>query len=141
MMRAVRNIVIFLAVAGLFGGAAYYYRDAVGKTVPVHGHGHGDSHDHAHGNEAPVMSDAKVAAAGIELEKAAPGVLRETLALNGMLQPNQEALVQITPRFPGVMREVRKRVGDTVTANEVLAASRATRASRPTSCARRSPAR
>ena len=70
MMRAVRNIVIFLAVAGLFGGAAYYYRDAVGKTVPVHGHGHGDSHDHAHGNEAPVMNDAKVAAAGIELEKA-----------------------------------------------------------------------
>ena len=67
------------------------------------------------------MSDAKVAAAGIELEKAAPGVLRETLALNGMLQPNQEALVQVTPRFPGIMREVRKRVGDTVTANEVLA--------------------
>ena len=38
-----------------------------------------------------------------------------------MLQPNQEALVQVTPRFPGIMREVRKRVGDTVTANEVLA--------------------
>ena len=107
MMRALRNIVIFLAVAGLFGGAAYYYRDAVGKTVPAHGH------DHAHGYEAPVMSDAKLAAAGIELEKAAPGVLRETLALNGMLQPNQETLVQVTPRFPGIIREVRKRLGDT----------------------------
>ena len=37
MMRTLRNIVIFLAVAGLFGGAAYYYRDAVGKTAPAHG--------------------------------------------------------------------------------------------------------
>lgn len=121
-MRALRNIVIFLAVAGLFGGLAYYYRDAVGKAPAAHGHGgggHGDHHDH--GPEAPVMSDAKLAAAGIELEKATVGVLRDTLPLNGILQPNQEALVQVTPRFPGVVREVRKRVGDAVTANEVLA--------------------
>jgi cobalt-zinc-cadmium efflux system membrane fusion protein len=119
MIRGLRNIVIFLAVAALFVGLAYYYRDAVGKTPPAHGHA--DQHGHDHGNEAPVMSDAKIAAAGIELEKATAGVLRETLSLNGVLQPNQEALVQVTPRFPGVIREVRKRVGDTVTANEVLA--------------------
>jgi cobalt-zinc-cadmium efflux system membrane fusion protein len=67
------------------------------------------------------MSDAKIAAAGIELETAGPGTLRETLLLNGILQPNQEALVQITPRFPGVIREIRKRVGDKVTAGEVVA--------------------
>ena len=29
--------------------------------------------------------------------------------------------MQITPRFPGVVREVRKRVGDTVQKNEVVA--------------------
>ena len=66
------------------------------------------------------MSDAKIAAAGIELETAGPATLRDTMLLNGILQPNQEALVQITPRFPGVIREVRKRVGDTVAAGEVL---------------------
>jgi len=119
MIRTARNVLIFFIVAGLFAGAAYYYRDAVGKTPAAHGHG--DSHNHAHGDEAPVMSDAKVAAAGIELEKAANGVLREVLPLNGILQANQESLVQVTPRFPGVIREVRKRVGDAVTANEVLA--------------------
>jgi cobalt-zinc-cadmium efflux system membrane fusion protein len=30
-------------------------------------------------------------------------------------------VVQVTPRFPGVVRELRKRVGDSVTAGEVLA--------------------
>lgn len=67
------------------------------------------------------MSDAKVAAVGIEIAKAAPGVLRDSLLLNGIVQPNQESLVQVTPRFPGIVREVRKRIGDRVQKGEVLA--------------------
>jgi len=67
------------------------------------------------------MSDAKVAAAGIELASAAPGVLRETLRLNGLIQPNQETLIQVTPRFPGVVKEMRKRLGDKVAKGELLA--------------------
>src|ERR1044072_4459556 len=43
------------------------------------------------------------------------------LLLNGILQPNQEALVQGTPRFPGVGREERKRTGDTVKRGGLLA--------------------
>jgi cobalt-zinc-cadmium efflux system membrane fusion protein len=125
MMRLIRNIFIFLAVAGALGAAAYHFhRVSISRaSAPsAHGHGHGASHEgHDHGAEAPVMSEAKMAAAGIELETAGPGTLRETLRLNGILQPNQEALVQITPRFPGVIRELRKRVGDAVAAGEVLA--------------------
>jgi cobalt-zinc-cadmium efflux system membrane fusion protein len=48
-------------------------------------------------------------------------VLRATLLLNGILQPNQETLVQVTPRFPGVAREVHKRIGDRVQKGDVLA--------------------
>ena len=44
-----------------------------------------------------------------------------SLPLNGMVQPNQEALVQVTPRFPGIVREVRKRIGDRVEKGDVLA--------------------
>jgi cobalt-zinc-cadmium efflux system membrane fusion protein len=86
----------------------------------VKGHGHGEE-EHAHGPAAAVMSDAKVTAAGIQLEKAGPGTLHDTLRLNGVLQSNQEQTVQVTPRFPGVVRDVKKRVGDTVQKNEVLA--------------------
>jgi membrane fusion protein, heavy metal efflux system len=68
-----------------------------------------------------VLSDAKIAAAGIELATATPAVLRENLLLNGVVQANQEALVQVTPRFPGIVREVRKRIGDHVEKGEVLA--------------------
>ena len=43
------------------------------------------------------------------------------LRLNGMIQPNQETLVKVTPRFPGVIRSMRKRLGDKVRKDEVLA--------------------
>jgi RND family efflux transporter MFP subunit len=62
-----------------------------------------------------------LAAAGIELEKAGPGVLHESLYLNGVLQANHEALVQVTPRFPGVIREIDKRAGDRVAKGDLLA--------------------
>jgi cobalt-zinc-cadmium efflux system membrane fusion protein len=48
-------------------------------------------------------------------------VLRDSLLLNGMVQPNQESLVQVTPRFPGIVRDVRKRIGDRVQKGDVLA--------------------
>jgi membrane fusion protein, heavy metal efflux system len=72
-------------------------------------------------SDSVVLSDAKVAAAGIELATASAGVLKDSLLLNGMVQPNQEALVQVTPRFSGIVRDVRKRIGDRVEKGDVLA--------------------
>lgn len=72
-------------------------------------------------SEGITLSDAKVAAAGIELATASSAVLRDSLLLNGVVQPNQESLVQVTPRFPGIVREVRKRIGDHVQKGDVLA--------------------
>lgn len=74
-----------------------------------------------HGAESVEMSDAKVAAAKIELVTASKGTLRNTLQLNGILQPNQERLVQVTPRFPGIVREIKKSIGDQVEKGELLA--------------------
>ncbi|MBX9821030.1 MAG: efflux RND transporter periplasmic adaptor subunit, partial [Afipia birgiae] len=47
--------------------------------------------------------------------------LRDILQLNGTVQPNQETLVKVTPRFPGVIRSMRKRLGDMVKKDDVLA--------------------
>ncbi|GCC40542.1 hypothetical protein chiPu_0024673, partial [Chiloscyllium punctatum] len=71
--------------------------------------------------DSVALSDAKIEAAKIELAKASPGVLRDSLLLNGIVQPNQESLVQVTPRFPGIVRDVRKRIGDVVQKGDVLA--------------------
>lgn len=105
-------------IAALSFGAYKFLPATLGKAPPA-GHGHSD--EHAHADPSATMSDAKVAASGIELDKAGPVTLREMLRINGILQPNQEALVQVTPRFPGIMREVRKRVGETVASGDVLA--------------------
>ncbi|SEH98857.1 divalent metal ion exporter adaptor subunit IhpB [Tardiphaga sp. OK245] len=75
-----------------------------------------------HGEEGVVeMSDARVASSNIEILAAKSETLHDSLVLNGILQPNQETLVQVTPRFPGVVREIKKRIGDTVEKGELLA--------------------
>ncbi len=59
--------------------------------------------------------------AALRIEEAAPAKLKTRLALYGKLAANEEALAQVQPRFPGVVKEVRKRLGDRVEKGEVLA--------------------
>jgi membrane fusion protein, heavy metal efflux system len=118
MIRKIRNFFLFLGAAAGLAYMAFDLPKSAANAPPADEHGHGKG-EHAEGGVE--LSDAKVAAAGIELLKAGPATLRETLVLNGILQPNQEALVQVTPRFPGVVREIRKRIGDRVAEGELLA--------------------
>jgi cobalt-zinc-cadmium efflux system membrane fusion protein len=74
-----------------------------------------------HGADRVFISDAKLAAGGVALGAAGSAVLGETLHLNGMLRANQESVVQVTPRFPGVVRDIRKRIGDAVAKGDQLA--------------------
>jgi len=62
-----------------------------------------------------------VRAAKIDVEVAGPGTIRTTLALNGKITPNEDRMAHIIPRFPGIVKEVRKRLGDRVEKGEVLA--------------------
>jgi cobalt-zinc-cadmium efflux system membrane fusion protein len=108
------SIFILLAAALAYGG----YRmllPATTKTTPAE---KAEKEEHS---DSVALSDAKIEAAKIELAKASPGVLRDSLLLNGIVQPNQESLVQVTPRFPGIVRDVRKRIGDVVQKGDVLA--------------------
>lgn len=112
--RLVRySIFILLAAALAYGG--YRMLPATSKTTPT------EKSEKKEHSDAIALSDAKILAAGIELAKASAGVLRDSLLLNGIVQPNQEALVQVTPRFPGIVREVRKRIGDRVQKGDILA--------------------
>jgi len=116
MIGALIRYLVFILVAVALTYAGYrMLTPATTKTVATE---KSEKEEHSDG---VAMSDAKVAAAEIELAKAAPAVLHDSLLLNGMVQANQESLVQITPRFPGVVREVRKRIGDHVEKGDVLA--------------------
>ena len=116
MIRAMIRYLIFFLVAGALVYAGY--RMLTPGTTKTAATEKSEKEDHS---DSIAMSDAKVAAAEIELAKAASAVLHDTLLLNGMVQANQETLVQVTPRFPGVVREVRKRIGDHVEKGDVLA--------------------
>lgn len=98
-----------------------------------HEHGHGESgghegHEDHEGHEAHedhkdhVEIDPESArASGIEVESAGPVDMKSTLSLNGKIMPNEDRLAHIFARFPGVVKEVRKHLGETVKKGETLA--------------------
>lgn len=59
--------------------------------------------------------------AGLKLEEADSAKVKTLLPLYGKLAANEEALAHVQPRFPGIVKEVRKRLGDRVEKGEVLA--------------------
>jgi cobalt-zinc-cadmium efflux system membrane fusion protein len=58
---------------------------------------------------------------GVETGIAGPGKLQVHITLAGEISFNSDRLAHIAPRVPGVVREVRKNIGDSVRAGEVLA--------------------
>ncbi|WP_407160781.1 divalent metal ion exporter adaptor subunit IhpB [Bradyrhizobium sp. STM 3557] len=121
MSRVIRYLSFALVAAALiFGG----YRMLTPASTNIGSNEKAEKAESAEKEERSegiTLSDAKIAAAGIELATASSAVLRDSLLLNGVVQPNQESLVQVTPRFPGIVREVRKRIGDHVQKGDVLA--------------------
>ncbi|MBR2818582.1 MAG: efflux RND transporter periplasmic adaptor subunit [Reyranella sp.] len=131
MMKILRALVIGAICLLAVAASAYYVFDPkfgpkAGQAAkstgdkPAGEAGHGEA-GHEHGGEGVTLTDAQVAAAGIELLQAGPRELNEVLRLNGIIQPNQETLVKAAPRFPGVVRSMRKRLGDKVKKDEILA--------------------
>lgn len=67
------------------------------------------------------LTTEQLEAAGIELTKVGPALIRETMPLYGLVAPNAERIQTISARFPGIVRSVSKRVGDPVKNGEALA--------------------
>lgn len=59
--------------------------------------------------------------AGIRTEEVSPRVIRATVPLRGKIVPSEHRIAHVIPRFPGVVREGRKHIGDRVEKGEVLA--------------------
>src|SRR5260221_9753643 len=100
ILRLIRYLAFVLVAAALIYGGYRMLTPATTKPTTTEKAGKEEHSD------SVVPSDAKIAAAGNELAKTAPRVLRDSLFLNGMVQPNPEALVQVTPGFPGIVRDV-----------------------------------
>jgi membrane fusion protein, heavy metal efflux system len=68
-----------------------------------------------------VLSPEAASRAGIETAVAGPATLETRLRLNGIIKPNEDRLAHVLPRFSGIVRDVRKRLGDAVGNGEVMA--------------------
>lgn len=81
---------------------------------------HGDHHDEpAQGMIA--LNAAELQEFGIETAIAGPGQIETHIDLPGEIIVDPERLAHVSPRFPGIVKEVRKRIGDTVKKGETLA--------------------
>ena len=59
--------------------------------------------------------------AGIRTEEVSSRVIKTTLPLRGKIVPSEHRIAHVIPRFPGMVREGRKHIGDKVEKGEVLA--------------------
>lgn len=89
---------------------------------PDDGHGHPKREEHGGHEEGVVwLSPEARKTFGIELAEAGPGKLERTITLPGEVRLNADRVAHIVPRVSGMVREVRKSLGDAVTPGEVIA--------------------
>jgi len=122
------SFTILIAIVAAALGAYGYSLLAPAKVAPIEHAAEKKPekpNDHVeqdeHGADRIRISDVKLAAAGVTLAEAASATLTDTLSFNGILRANQEAVVQVTPRFPGVAKSIQKRIGDKVGKDDLLA--------------------
>lgn len=68
-----------------------------------------------------TISDAAATAAGITTEAVGPGVIRSEVTVTGRVALDPARSAQVRPRFSGIVREIRKTIGDPVQPGDVLA--------------------
>lgn len=116
-------------VAGLQANpAANREKGASGQTGHKHAEGHGESEGHTHsdgdedhGEGELAMTAEEITAAEIVIGKVGGGVLVSHAEVPGTLIANGDKLARVNARVAGTVAEVRKRLGDTVKAGEIIA--------------------
>ncbi len=68
-----------------------------------------------------TMTPDAVKNSGIAIETSGPAKIKTALKVNGRVVPNEDHMTHVIPRYPGVVKKVRKRLGDAVAKDEVMA--------------------
>jgi cobalt-zinc-cadmium efflux system membrane fusion protein len=79
-------------------------------------------HPHDHNDEPIVkLSDLQIKAAGIEIAEVREGILTRRLFAPGSIVPSSDRIARVAVKLVGTVAELRKRLGDSVAQNEVVA--------------------
>ena len=88
-------------------------------------HGDEDGDDDAHEEEGAIeLTQEQIKEIGIELAIATGGNIDVYVNLSGEVAVNADTMAHIVPRVSGVVAEVKKKLGDTVKTDEVMAVIR-----------------
>lgn len=125
----ISTLIALLAAVGLAAGTYFVIRGNEPRLDAIAPEGggeeHGDDHGDEHGGEeaeARTTITAEAAkVAGIMVEEAGKVMLNDRLPLTGKIMLSPSASAEVKARFAGVVRSVRKNIGQTVTKGEVLA--------------------
>lgn len=110
-------------LAGLPGAPPATAAPSAAPAPAANGHGHahgGGEAEHEEEGKIALTAD-QAAAAAIQVAPVSGGVLVNRVALPGVLAASSDHLARVTARVGGTVAEVRKRLGDTVAAGDVLA--------------------
>ena len=66
------------------------------------------------------ITDQAAASVDLKFENAGPRKIRKLAEMTGRIAPNEDEIAKVTPRFPGVVLEANKKLGDKVTKGEIL---------------------
>ena len=118
-MKSLKHIGIFLILLLVaFSG----YKILTSKKQVVGGGHEEHEHQDAHGAKGRVeLTAEQLKNSGVVIEEAGAANLNVTLRLFGTIRPNEDHLAHVMPRYPGLVKEIRKRLGEAVEKNEVLA--------------------
>lgn len=79
-----------------------------------------DAHGDGEMGEAVLLNPTKLKNANLTIETASSIALKPKLLLNGIITPNEEMVVNVSPRYPGVVKKINKRLGSRVEVGDVL---------------------
>jgi cobalt-zinc-cadmium efflux system membrane fusion protein len=89
-----------------------------GHDHEEHGHEGHAGHHHA---ELIKLSPEQLKAYGVKVDTAAAGRIEQYLTLPGEVAVNADSAGHVLPKLPGVVRQVKRNLGDTVKAGDLLA--------------------
>lgn len=104
-----------------FSGSAHDDHDHGDHSAGHSEGGQGDEGEHEEAERSVHLSQVELDEFGIEVEEVAPRQLKVHLDLSGEASFNADKVAHIVPRVPGIVLEVRKALGDSVSAGDVLA--------------------
>ncbi len=130
-----QTLALTAAIVVIAGFGYWYFSQPSLKTIaPAEGpehteadeHGHNETEEHGHEEggqseeQATIITDEAAKAAGILVETAGAANLSERLHLRGKIILNPETTAEVKARFAGVVKSVRKTIGQNVAKGETL---------------------